>query len=174
MKTLILIDKSTIKRHEPLYPPMRMTGKLWTEPGAGIPLCIDSDIELTGMRGSIYETEMDFMVPDSTHFRRFMILTRSMRKPRMMVELKRDLIDYTCKDNNGAFSMGLEPTYSYDRENTPVQCTNCGHWAGYKDIKTDVFVNEDGDEFERDICPNCDELDPFEYDFQRIEDVCQP
>lgn len=171
MKTLILIDKSTIKRHEPPLPPMRMTGKLMIEPGAGIPLCIDSDIELTGMRGSNYETEMDFYVPEKTHFRRFLTLIRHLRKPRMVINLTSDFFDYTCKDNNGAFSMGMEPTYSYDRENTPVQCTNCGEFTGYNEINQLPVFNGDGEEIEVDICPKCGNPETFEYDFQRIEEV---
>lgn len=171
MKTLILIDKSTIKRHEPVYPPMRMTGKLWTETGAGIPLCIDSEIELTGMRGSSYETEMDFYVPESAQFRRFIALTRCMRKPRMIVELKRDSIDYTCMNNNGAFSLLPEATYSYDRENTPVLCSNCGEFTGYNEINQLPVFNGDGEEIEVDICPKCGNPETFEYDFQRIEEV---
>ncbi len=60
--------------------------------------------------------------------------------------------------------------YSYEYENTPIECNECKNLIPFKEIEHDW---EDNDvEFE--FCPICKEIDTFEYEFQSIEEALKP
>lgn len=62
------------------------------------------------------------------------------------------------------------PEYSYQYENTPIECDNCKNKIPFKDIQHDCFRLDDED-VDYDICPICKQVDAFEYEFQPIDEL---
>lgn len=166
---IIKIDRSTIKEvRRPTN--WQLSGRIHCF-AEDIPEAIKSDIELTYQEFQSWRDEtpkVDFYLPDMSKAKRIMQFARVCRKPMISVTLedKYLMIETTCMGNVGAFSFGPQKTFDY--ENTPVQCSDCGAWTPYKDIEQSTYHNEDGDEFDHDKCPICKELDTFEYQFERL------
>lgn len=63
------------------------------------------------------------------------------------------------------------PEYSYDYENTKVNCNNCGKEIFTKDLKADEFWDGENEYYSNEICPECGALDCCDLIYESIEDA---
>lgn len=63
--------------------------------------------------------------------------------------------------------------YSYQHENTEIECNECKQLIQYDEIEKDSFRTEDDDIY-FDVCPNCQAHDSFDYEFEPIENALNP
>lgn len=68
-------------------------------------------------------------------------------------------------------SLYPEPEYTFEYCNPLIKCSRCGQHIRFKEIESGYIVNDEGEEFHADKCPNCGEFDSFEYRLQRIDEV---
>lgn len=61
-----------------------------------------------------------------------------------------------------------EQGYYFRYANPKIECNECHKKIFYKDIETGYSMNQDGDEFSHDECPECGEFDSFEYTLEPI------
>lgn len=160
--TTIKIDRKTVKRNPNAFRqyyiflpgPMEIKGSCKGE----LPAYLKDKVLVTDSYYSSNEPPIYDFIWDGEITRQDLEAIQCTRKPEINIELKRNSFKLE--------SIWPEPEFFYKYENTNVCCTNCGHWVGYHDIKKDTFINEDGDEFEHDVCEFCGESDPFKYKFE--------
>ena len=59
--------------------------------------------------------------------------------------------------------------YSYQYENTSIECSECKNLIPRNEIESDSYYTED-DDIDYEICPICKAHDSFEYEFEPIDD----
>jgi hypothetical protein len=65
-----------------------------------------------------------------------------------------------------------DPEYFYEYDNeSPVTCSNCVSTMPIKNLESIVWVNDDGDDVEFDICPVCKGQDTFNYKLESVYDA---
>lgn len=65
------------------------------------------------------------------------------------------------------------PKYSFQYENTPIECSECKNLIPRDEIEQDSYYTED-DDIDYEICPICKAHDSFEYEFESIDDALKP
>lgn len=162
LKTLILIDLNSIKqKNEVIHGTQEVTGSIYGH----LPECLNDDsIQVVSWRGETRNchsvSEIDFIVPDPDDFIRLFTLARHMRKPKLTVRLENHWIEHR--------GMDYGPQYYYKHIPIPLECSDCGKFTMSDELEQTTVINEDGDEFEMDKCPYCDELKTFNYSYETI------
>jgi hypothetical protein len=90
--------------------------------------------------------------------------------PKLIEEFAK-LPDAIIKQENNYvdFKHSPIPKYSFDYENSEIECDSCGAKVKREDIISDVA----GDwyyEFSYEECPHCGEIDTFEYEFEEFDE----
>ncbi len=84
-----------------------------------------------------------------------------------LLELKN--ISVTNKTDVQTFHHAPEKRWLFEYENPSLKCDSCDHYILLSDIKTEW---DDEGEYEYDVCPQCNTINPFEpIEYENINDV---
>lgn len=165
---LVKIKRSSIKKNPDAFRTYYDIPSQWEITGRYIgdklPKWIDSVSVITShSMPMIGEQEYEFQVVKPVTKKFFDRIEKASGKERLFIEMKRDI--------QRMESMFPEPAYKYEYTNPLIECNGCHNNVRLKNIQTDYIFDSDGEEYNTDKCPKCGELNSFDYQYEKINDV---